>query len=136
MTDTPMLEYKIVENGAVFTETYLLDGELHRLDGPAATMRRTCDGGIAWETWYRYGVLHREDGPAAIYYNLDTGRVEEIYFFLNGKLGRVDDGPESIQFDPKSGRLRDATWWRDEEPQQLTLSRWLWLTRAKQGCAA
>ena len=131
-----MLEYRIVEDGAVFTETYLLDGELHREDGPAATMRRTRDGGIAWETWYRHGVLHRENGPAAIYYNLDTGRVEEIYYFLDGKLQRKDDGPESIEFDPNTGRIRDATWWRDEEPQQLTLSRWMWLTKARQdGCA-
>ncbi len=126
-----MLEYRIVENGSAFTETYLLDGELHRDDGPAAIMRRTCDGQVAWETWYRHGVLHREDGPAALYYNLETGRVEEIYFFRDGKMARDDNGPESIEFDPRTGQILDAAWWRDDEPQPLTLSRWLWLTRAR-----
>jgi hypothetical protein len=131
MAESPMLEYRIVENGSAFTETYLLDGELHREDGPAAIMRRTSDGRIAWETWYRHGKLHRQHGPAATYYNLQTGRVEEAFYFREGRLEREDGGPECIEFDPDNGRIRNASWWRNDEPQPLTLSRWLWLTRAR-----
>ena len=129
----PMLEYRIEEEGPVFTELYLLDDRLHRDDGPAAVMHRTADGAVAFELWYRDGRLHREGGPAAVYYNLETGRVVDMYYFRDGALFRDDDGPESLDFDPDTGRLRDATWWRDNEPQQLTWTRWLWLTRARAG---
>jgi hypothetical protein len=43
------------ENG---TETWRLNGELHRVNGPA----RIWSDGVA--DWYRDGVLHRIDGPA------------------------------------------------------------------------
>lgn len=129
----PMLEYRIEEEGPVFTEMYLLEDRLHREDGPAASMRRTQDGALAFELWYREGRLHRTDGPAAIYYNLDTGRVEDMYYFRDGVLSRDDGGPESLDFDAQTGKLRNATWWRDNEPQLLTWTRWLWLTRARAG---
>ncbi|MDB5650838.1 MAG: variant repeat protein [Hyphomicrobiales bacterium] len=129
----PMLEYRIEEEGPVFTELYLLDDRLHRDDGPAAVMHRTADGAVAFELWYREGRLHREDGPAAVYYDFETGRVQDMYYFRDGALFRDDAGPESLDFDVQTGRLRDATWWRDNEPQKLTWTRWLWLTRAKEG---
>ncbi|MDB5508319.1 MAG: variant repeat protein [Hyphomicrobiales bacterium] len=129
----PMLEYRIEEEGPVFTELYLLEDRLHREDGPAAVMHRTADGAVAFELWYRDGRLHRQDGPAAVYYNLDTGRVEDMYYFHDGVLHRDDGGPESLGFDPDTGRLRDATWWRNNEPQALTWTRWLWLTQARSG---
>ena len=131
-----MLEYRIVEDGHVFTETYLLNGELHREDGPASVTRRFKDGQVAWETWYRHGGPHREDGPAVINYNLETGRVEAIFYFQNGQLCRTDGGPECIEFDPKTGQIIDATWWQDDEPAAMTLSHWMWLNRAREAGAA
>jgi len=40
---------------------YILDGKLHREDGPAMVF---ADGS---KLWYRNGELHREDGPAIEY---------------------------------------------------------------------
>lgn len=129
----PMLEYRIEEEGPVFTELWLLNDELHREDGPACVMRRTQDGAVGFELWYDHGRLHREDGPAALHYDFDTGRVTEAHYFRHGALSRSDGGPESLDFDAQSGRLRNATWRRDNEPEALTLTRWLWLTRARSG---
>jgi hypothetical protein len=62
------------------TKRWLLDGELHRVDGPA----------IEWlngtKKWYLAGLLHRVDGPAIEW--ADGGEV----WWLNGGLHR-DDGP-------------------------------------------
>lgn len=44
--------------GSDGTKTWSLNGELHRLDGPAIEDR---DG---TKYWYQYDKLHREDGPA------------------------------------------------------------------------
>jgi hypothetical protein len=129
----PMLEYRIEEEGPVFTELWLLDDRPHRTDGPAAIMHRTQDGAVAFELWYRKGKLHRDDGPAAIYYDLDSGRVQEVHYFREGHLFRDDGGPESLDFDPATGRLRNATWYHENEPARLTWTRWLWLTRARAG---
>lgn len=129
----PMLEYRIEEEGPVFTELWLLDDRPHREDGPAAIMHRTLDGAVAFELWYCQGRLHRLDGPAAVYYDLDSGRVQEVHYFRDGGLFRADNGPESLTFDATTGRLRHATWYRDNAPEALTWTRWLWLTRARAG---
>jgi hypothetical protein len=40
---------------------WMLDGKLHRTDGPAIIFK---SGG---QFWYNHGKLHRTDGPAAMY---------------------------------------------------------------------
>lgn len=128
-----MLEYRIEEDGPVYTELWLLDDRPHREDGPACILRRTADGAVGFELWCREGRLHRDDGPAALQYDFDSGRVVEAHYFLNGAPARRDDGPESLEFDPQTGRLRNAAWIRDNAAQNLTFTRWLWLTRARAG---
>jgi hypothetical protein len=128
-----MLEYRIEEEGPVYTELWLLDDRLHREDGPACIMRRTADGAVGFELWYREGRLHRDDGPAALHYDFESGRVTQAHYFQDGAPARTDDGPESLEFDPQNGRLRNAAWIRENEAQSLTLTRWLWLTRARAG---
>ena len=132
----PMLEYRIEEDGPVYTELWLLDDRLHREDGPACILRRTSDGAVGFELWYQQGHLHREDGPAALHYDFDSGRVTQAHYFHDGAPARGDDGPESLTFDAQTGRLQDAAWIRDNEAQGLTLTRWLWLTRARAGGAS
>jgi hypothetical protein len=44
------------------TKTWLLDGQRHRLDGPAVEY---ADGD---RSWLQYGIFHREDGPAMEYF--------------------------------------------------------------------
>lgn len=59
---------------------WILDGQLHRADGPAVERP---DGG---REWLLHGELHRDDGPAIV---RPTGTTE---WYVNGRLHRVD-GP-------------------------------------------
>jgi len=128
-----MLEYRIEEDGPVYTELWLLDDRPHREDGPACILRRTADGAVGFELWYREGRLHRDDGPAALHYDFATGRVIEAHYFRGGAPARDDGGPESLTFDAQTGQLREAAWREDDEAHRLALTRWLWLTRAQGG---
>ena len=69
-----------IKAGAAKGEFWLLNGKLHREDGPAAVY---ASGN---KSWYLNGIPHRVDGPA----------VEEAhgskYWYLNGKLHR-EGGP-------------------------------------------
>lgn len=119
-----MLEYRVVEEDGRVHELYLLDDKCHREDGPAASVRDAGTGDLIAEFWCRNGEVHRENGPAAIYFSAD-GKVEEERWFRNGRLFR-DGGPATVTYDPETGQVRDAGWWRDGERLSLTLSRWLW----------
>ena len=48
-------EVEVHSNGSKF---WYLNGEYHRLDGPA------CEYSDGTKVWYMNGKLHREDGPA------------------------------------------------------------------------
>ena len=61
---------KIVKEDGVVE--WRLDGQLHRMDGPAVEWP---DG---YRAWYFMGKLHREDGPAIISQNVNHG------FYLMG----------------------------------------------------
>ena len=61
-------------------KTWRLNGELHRLDGPA---RENADG---YKAWLINGKFHRIDGPAVIFANKDKA------WYRNGKWHR-EDGP-------------------------------------------
>ena len=102
------VEYKKLENGGEFLlikgiKRWYLNGEYHRVDGPAIEY---ADGE---KHWYLLGNLHRPDGPAVEnatgnkewYLNGKRHRVEgpaiensngAKYWYLNGKQHRVD-GP-------------------------------------------
>ena len=54
------------------TQSWTVDGELHRIDGPALIH---ADGS---ECWYQYGERHRLDGPAIIRSN------GYQFWFING----------------------------------------------------
>lgn len=54
-------------------EIYKLNGNLHRVDGPAYIA-----GGF--KSWWRYGKRHRSDGPAIE--NITDGRYE---WYLEGE---------------------------------------------------
>ena len=62
------------------TKEWYLNGELHRIDGPAI---ECADGS---KQWYLNGKLHRTDGPAI---ERASGTKE---WFLNGERHR-EDGP-------------------------------------------
>lgn len=70
---------------------WLLDGNLHRLDGPARIIY-TKNGTIANEIWAKNGKFHRIGGPA----NTSSTGVKE--YFVDGVLHRTD-GPAHITSD-------------------------------------
>lgn len=81
-------------------ERWLLNGKLHRTDGPAHIE-------LGVTHWYQHGKHHREDGPAIIFDN------NTQYWFINDELHR-EDGPAII--DPNGSEywyihgLRVYTW--------------------------
>jgi len=73
-------EQPICETDEDGNKHWLLNGELHREDGPAVE----CANGD--KCWYLNDKLHREDGPAVEYPNGSK------HWYLNGELHR-EDGP-------------------------------------------
>ena len=69
---------KILPNG---TKEWRLNGNLHRLEGPAAEWANGTKG------WYTNGKFHRLDGPA---YEHSNGT--KIWYFKGKWLGSGDEG--------------------------------------------
>jgi hypothetical protein len=63
----------------ILCEHWFLDGDLHRIDGPARIWYND-NGLLKREEWFLDGRLHRMDGPAAIYYGVDTRKD----WYING----------------------------------------------------
>jgi len=59
---------------------YLLNGELHREDGPAIELAN------GTKIWYIHGKCHREDGPACEYTDGD-----EEYWHRGYRIDMIDD---------------------------------------------
>ena len=85
-------------NGYVLSEEWLLNGVLHREDGPA-TVAFDSAGNVVGEEWWLAGVRHRQDGPATVIFGSDGSRVLESWY-LNGVFHR-EDGPAGTRYDKK-----------------------------------
>jgi hypothetical protein len=82
-------EYKFIEKWwGYIREGYYGKQFLHRTDGPA--LQRFCDGVLELETYVVNNELHKLDGPAIIDYNTDGSIKEEEYFIL-GKFVTEED---------------------------------------------
>jgi|GEM_PF-1733620 len=85
---------------------YNADGNCHRLDGPAFTLK-DLKGNVVQSEYYRDGNLHREDGPA---YMLNDGTsLTEIWYF-NGHLNRIKDGPAKTVTHLETGIVTEEVW--------------------------
>jgi len=72
---------------------------------------RDLDSGVAYsETWHMNGLVHRIGGPAIITRDRDTGAVKNESWFKDNKLHR-DDGPAQVVFDSATGRIKSSSWW-------------------------
>lgn len=80
--DLPARTYRDPESGN-YTEAYVVNGQLHRANGPASTEIDPWEG-TRTECWYRYGKEHRSDGPAVIIRKLDTDEVIKTEYYRNG----------------------------------------------------
>ena len=77
MSDYIKYEVKVYANG---DKSWCLNGELHRIDGPAIEFAS------GDKIWYKNGKYHREDGPALEY--TDGSKI----WYKNGEYHR-EDGP-------------------------------------------
>lgn len=64
------------------TESWYVDGDAHRTDGPAYLHYHE-NGQIAYEEWSLDGVHHRLDGPAWQYV-CEDGQIDESKWFIDG----------------------------------------------------
>lgn len=100
--DTDKTTIEVDDEG---TKYWLVNGELHRIDGPAVEW--ACGG----KEWCVEGVHHRIEGPA-IYFE---GRWEEWY--INGELHRTDGPARWSEHGVKEwwlyGRQRSYDEWKD-----------------------
>lgn len=97
-----MPEHTIAFNGK---QEWWLNGELHRLDGPAVIWP---DGG---QEWWQYGKLHRTDGPAYITAAGDQG------WYVHDR--NITDQIEAWM------ETKGITWPWDEETQTEFVLTWL-----------
>jgi len=101
-------------------QVWYLNGERHRVDGPAYI------DGICQE-WYLNGELHRTDGPAVI----DGGHQA---WYLNGELHNTD-GPAIISGDYQAWYLNGVKcqfndWIKkvNATPEEKTMLRLKWVS--------
>jgi len=65
--------------GGIAVETYYVNGEKHREDGPAQIMYRE-DDTIKYEMWYLRGKLHRDNAPAVVWYDRSYNKCRCEYW--------------------------------------------------------
>ena len=76
----PTRERHLDDQGRLRYETWRLNSQLHRTDGPAFINYRP-DGTVLYEERWSHGKLHRTDGPAFTSYWPDgTVEFEERWF--------------------------------------------------------
>jgi len=95
------------ENGVSKSEEWFLNGEAHRVGGPAVIMWNRA-GGIITERWYLYNEPHRRGGPADTEW-YDNGTIRQVMWYENGELHRLD-GPAVIIYD-MAGNVEERQWW-------------------------
>ena len=73
-------ERQLDDRGRLQSETWRLNGQFHRTDGPAL-ITYWPDGTVEYGQWLQHGQLHRPDGPAYTRYRPDgTVSFEERWF--------------------------------------------------------
>jgi hypothetical protein len=86
---------EIIKTVLTYRTDWRLNGQLHRLDGPAIEW---ADGD---KEWYQYGLLHREGGPA-------IERVTGIKVWYHHGLTHRLDGPAVENY---SGNNYGSNYW-------------------------
>jgi hypothetical protein len=98
------------QTGVAVTESWKLNGEHHRVDGPASISRDPETGNLRGESWFKTGKLHREGGPANIEYNAKNGRITYSTWLLNGeKIPRPTKPRRASKSTPNAGIKTPST---------------------------
>ena len=105
----PQREY--YSNSQIRFESFMLNGEVHRTDGPASSWWHE-NGQKEYESYLVDGIYHREDGPAHIEW-YENGQKEYESYLVHGKWHR-EDGPARTWWN-EDGTLIDQQFWLDDE---------------------
>ena len=90
-------------------KVWLLNGELHREDGPAIERAE------GTKSWWLNGKRHREDGPAAEW--ADGSK----FWWLNGKRHREDGPSHEFANGSKLWRLNNKHYTEDEYKKEMVI---------------
>ena len=102
------VERQLDDQGRLKYETWRLNGQRHRTNGPAYT-RYWPDGTVKYEQWHQHGQIHRPDSPAYTSYYPD-GTVEYEQWCLHDQLHRTD-GPAYTSYYRPDGTVKYEQWW-------------------------
>jgi len=110
---TPRYTYTTVNGVDVLTrEEWHLNGEYHRIDGPANRQWEVVGGRtvLTVEEWYLDGIRHRTDGPAYQEWEVVNGQVflTQDEWYLNGQLHRPNE-PAYRAWDVVGGHGNEKT---------------------------
>ena len=101
------IDMNFFNSGEIYTNEWKLDGEFHRIDGPAVATYRSSDNVILSEVYYFKGMNQRKAGPAIIEY-YESGKVKHEQWIFANKLHRTD-GPAATYFN-ECGKIRAQHW--------------------------
>lgn len=81
-THPAYLEYEA--NGVAVVEVWMINGYMHRQDGPAEILRDPVTGNIIREEWLLNDQTHRIGGPAVIVRDPVSGKATSVEFWRDG----------------------------------------------------
>lgn len=99
--------HKDAESGFPILEKWEnLHGQFHNLNGPALVEYFPETGVVRQQQWMIEGLLSRPEyeGAAIVIFDMDTGQPEEMHYYLNGMLHRLN-GPAFVSLDPENGQI-------------------------------
>lgn len=91
------------QTGRIQSETWKLDGEYHRNDGPAVQYFDLVTGRPLVISFVRHGQLHRTDGPARQFWDEATGALIEELWVVDGLEHREGNLPSEWRRSPETG---------------------------------
>lgn len=110
------------------SETWKLDGLVHRDGAPAIIFRDITTGQTVREEWYQHGKMHREGAPAVVQ-NDGDGRDWPVAFsreewLLNGLLHR-DGAPAILERRSDNGMITEEGWYQNGERHREGKPAWV-----------
>jgi len=96
------------EDREIIGQYWLVDGKLHREDGPAILHD---EGDTTQSYWVQDGLPHRGDGPAFVFE--DDDEIIEQRWFRHGKPGRPDAGPDVERIEVRGLDPLQVSEWHD-----------------------
>ena len=105
------METKYHPNGAIKSIMYLVNGRVHRDDGPNRFAEQNGPAYLQWdiagvlrvEEWYQNGSMHRDNGPAYRQWNAAGVLIKEEWYQHDRR--HRDNGPTIQQWNNAGGLI-------------------------------